>query len=239
MRIYYTIAFLLVSLSCSFAQNSPWTFGVKAGIGKSGSNRTVIRDIEVRDEYQRGNNYSIGLRTGYRFLKYFTATADIEFQQFSDERLRVFNFNAENVGRIVNTTQYDNEFQRVQLPVALQFSPFTKGFQPYLKAGIMPFCILKGSFDNQFRSSVTGIEEPRKLKADFDLLPNRKLDRQMHFFAGFGIKIGRHLSVEAVRYFAGRMDYVSGYSQFNKVLYPTYSSYALRGTQLSLTYHIW
>jgi hypothetical protein len=239
MRSYYTIAFLLVSLSCSYAQNSPWTFGVKAGVGKSGSNKTVIRDIEVRDEYSRGNSYSVGLRTGYRFLKYFTATADVEYQQISDERLRVFNFNAENVGRLVYTTRYDNNFQRVQIPVALQFSPFRKGFQPYVKAGIMPNYILKGSYDSQFRSSVTGVAEPVRLAADFDLYPNRKLNRQMDYFAGIGVNVGKHLSIEAVRYFAGRLDYVTGDGRFNKVLYPTYYSYAMRGTQFSLTYHIW
>jgi hypothetical protein len=239
MRSYYTIAFLLVSLSCSYAQNSPWTFGVKAGIGKSGSNKTVIQDIEIRDEYSRGNSYSVGLRTGYRFLEYFTATADVEFQQISDERLRVVDFNAVGVGRVVNTIRYDNKFQRIQVPIALQFSPFTKGFQPYIKAGIMPSYILKGSYNYHFKSSVNGPSEPVKLEADFDLYPNRKLNRQMDYFAGIGVNVGKRLSIEAVRYFAGTLDYVTGDSRHIFVLYSTYYSYAMRGTQLSVTYHIW
>ncbi|MBE8971349.1 hypothetical protein IQ277_35725 [Nostocales cyanobacterium LEGE 12452] len=103
----------------------------------------------------------------------------------------------------------------------------------------MPNRLLNGSFDNEFTSSESATVDFDKAEADFNIEPNKNLDRQLNFFAGIGVGIGKHLSVECVRHFAGRLKYASDYHLNTFVLYPDYYSYALRGTQFSLVYHIW
>ncbi|MGG7666597.1 outer membrane beta-barrel protein [Dyadobacter sp. BHUBP1] len=221
-----------------YAQKSQWTFGLKAGIGSSGRNKVSYPDSEVSDTYKTGTSYGFGIWGGYRFLKYFTATVDVEWQQVLDERVRTATFNSPGTGQVVNTVRFENVFQRVQVPVAIQFSPFTKTIKPYVKVGIIPNRLLNGSFDNEFRSSESATVDFDKADADFDMEPNKNLDRQLNFFAGIGVGMGKHLSVEFVHFFAERLKYASAYSFNTFVLYPDYYSYALRGTQFSLVYHI-
>jgi hypothetical protein len=58
-------------------------------------------ESEVSETYKTGTNYGFGIRGGYRFLKYFTATVDVEWQQVRDERVRTTTFNSSGTGRVV------------------------------------------------------------------------------------------------------------------------------------------
>jgi hypothetical protein len=236
LLLFVTITFL--GFQEGFGQNSPWTFGVKTGMGQSGLMKTEVLDHELKDVFKPGFNYGFGLRSGYRFLNFFTATVDLEWQHVGDKRVRTMDFFAQGDGRIVNTIKFDNKFQRVQLPVALQFSPFSKTIRPYAKGGFAPSYILSGSFARTFTSTRNNTLDHEHTDADFDLPPNKDLRRQTLFFAGIGVAIGKHWSVEAVHHFARRMNYVTRYTPQLFVLWPTYYSYALRGTQLSLVYHV-
>ena len=238
MRQLLLVSMILMCVQHCYAQKSPWTFGLKAGIGSSGRNKVFYPESGVSEAYKTGTNYGFGIRGGYRFMKYFTATLDLEWQQVRDERFRTMTFNASGTGRVVNTVRFENVFQRVQVPIAIQFTPFTKTIKPYVKVGIMPNRLLNGSFDNEFTSSESATVDFDKAEADFNIEPNKNLDRQLNFFAGIGVGIGKHLSVECVHYFAGRLKYASDYHLNTFVLYPDYYSYALRGAQFSLIYHI-
>jgi hypothetical protein len=231
--------FIVFGFQDGCGQNTPWTLGIKANAGQSGVSKTEVRDIEIRDKFKPEVTFGFGVRGGYIFSKLFTTTIDLEWQHMGDKRVRIMDFDAVGIGRVVNQTGFINRFQRVQIPVSLVFTPFSCKLSPFAKVGFMPNFILNGTFEETFTSNQSNATAFTESEIDFEISPNKKLQKQTHFFAGAGIRIGKHWSVEAVHYFAKKLEYVTGYSEQEFKLFPTHYSHALQGTQFSLVYHIW
>jgi hypothetical protein len=204
-RSVLLVGLVLISAQ-ALCQSSKWSFNLKPGIGWPGTDQTKILDSETTDDFGRGFSFASGLRVGFRLSKNFKIAADPEWQIVQDSRMRTFNV----MGRadpLVYKTSYRNNFQRVQLPLSLQFSPFPKLAGAYIMGGIMPSTILSGRINYIQRSSRDGEIGSESLKADFTIPGNKGLRNDLVGIAGGGFMITRRVSLEVVYQFNKPMQY--------------------------------
>lgn len=236
MKLRILLLILCVMLPWSAqAQKSRVTVGLKMASGWTGRNVTKTIDREVTDRYRQKLSYAGGARVGYHVSKRFSLVADVAWQHLHDSRLRTFQVLGltDGLGPLVLTTNYDNRFERLQVPLQIQFHPIPKIGTFYLSGGIMPTYLLKGHTTYSATSSRTG-ELPSGEVDVFEIPANQYSRRDVLFVSGIGTSIGKHLILEATYQFNNPFTY-SAFDPGNTFVgVPIYTSRANQGLLLSV-----
>lgn len=234
LRIALFLVCSMLTLSAQ-AQKSGVTVGLKMASGWTGRNVTETVDRELTDRYRQKSTFAGGVRIGYHVSKRFSLVADVEWQRLGDSRVRTFQVQGltDGLGPLIFTTKYDNRFERIQVPLQIQFHPIPQIGAFYLSAGVMPTYLLKGRTTYSATSSRTG-ELPSGEVDIFDIPANQYSRRDVLFVSGIGTSIGKHLFVEATYQFNNPFTY-SAFDPGNTFIgVPLYTSRANQGLLLSI-----
>ena len=237
---YLAIGLILLTITDSFGQSSNWTIGLKPVVGWSGANRTTGGiDKEVTDRYGLGFSYGAGARISYQFSKYLSVALDPEWQFIQDKRSREFNIldivDVTTGNPVFLNTKYKNSFQRIQAPLSIHFSPVPNLTAAYIIGGIMPSYIFKGRIEFVTTSSSgTGTFESGKLNADFNIPANKGKNKDLSWFAGFGIPLTKRFSAEVIYQFNKPFRYATFDPGFTFVLVPEYPIRTNQGLMFSI-----
>jgi hypothetical protein len=238
----YRYLLIITVLYChnGMGQSGNWYFGVKPSIGLGGVSKLETFDQgQTSERYKYGTMYGLGFRSGYRLSKYLSVQGDVEWQHIQDKRTRVASIiiTSDRSRSYVYTTRYNNSFERLQLPVALH--PFPDKVDGYVKAGMMPSLISSGNIKYSGSSTKEDVMvESEKLKAGFNIPANRGLEKDLIFFAGFGVSVTKRISAEVIYQFNKPMQYSKFDPRNTFVGVPVYSIRANQGLMLSALYRL-
>jgi len=148
------------------AQRPRFTVGLKAGVGLSGTNRKDFLENTpplsvMTDQYRPRLTYAGGIRLNYRLLRRLHLTLDMEAQRLRDLRVRDWVFNAigrNGFERFDYTSRYENQFNRVQVPLTLRFDLWAgEKSALYLRGGVQYARLWGGHTDYVFFSNIPTI----------------------------------------------------------------------------------